>query len=436
MPVVSALPSVAAGRGLVSIRQESVLIYSFDSWHVLLAALGVSLIAAYWLPQVLFRTPPGSSALIMLAGMICYHWLPNMPAPLDPLQSPQLWETSSELVVIVVLFATGLRIDEISGWRRWRATVRLLAIAMPLTIFAVALLGWSLAGMTVAGAVTLGAVLAPTDPVLAGDVQVGPPQAGREHPVRFTLTAEAGLNDGLAFPFVYLGLAIAAHGADPDGWLGRWLVIDVAYRIAVGVIGGLAVGWLLGRASFVKRGWGMLGDNGPGVIALAGALVSYAMVELAEGYGFLAVFFAGVAFRRSNHAHGFHGRLHDFSEAIEQAVTAFLLFALGATLPLLWPYLDWRHALIGFGLIFVIRPVAALISLAGLHAPPAQKIAVSFLGVRGVGSLYYIAYASGHIEFINEGELWALVAFTIFASAVIHGLTARLIVRHVTEEEI
>ena len=401
---------------------------------MLLAALGVGLIVSYWLPQVLFHTPPGSSMLIMLAGMLCYHGLPNMPAPLDPLQSPLLWESTSELVVVVVLFATGLRIDEISGWRRWRTTVRLLAIAMPLTIFSVALLGWGLAGMTIAGAVTLGAVLAPTDPVLAGDVQVGPPQAGHEHPVRFTLTTEAGLNDGLAFPFVYLGLAIASHGSDPGAWLGQWFLVDVLYRIVVGALGGIALGWLLGHASFVKRGRGMLGDTGPGVIALGGALSSYALVELVEGYGFLAAFFAGVAFRRSDHSHGFHGRLHEFSESIEQAVTAFLLFALGSTLPLLWPYLDWQHALIGLGLIFVIRPLAALLSLSGLHAPVSDKLAVSFLGVRGVGSVYYIAYASGNMQFVNEGEIWALVAFTIFVSATVHGLTARLIVRHVTEE--
>ena len=105
--------------------------------------------------------------------------------------------------------------------------MRLLVIAMPLTVAAIALLGWALAGLTVAGAVMLGAVLSPTDPVLAGDVQVGPPLEGREHPVRFTLTAEAGLNDGLAFPFVYLGLIIAAQGTNPWEWLVDWLLRDV-----------------------------------------------------------------------------------------------------------------------------------------------------------------------------------------------------------------
>ena len=113
-----------------------------------------------------------------------------------------------------MLFATGLRIDDLGGWRLWRPTVGLLAVTMPLTIAAVAVLGWALTGMTLAGALLLGAVLAPTDPVLAGDIQVGPPLEGREHPVRFALTTEAGLNDGLAFPFVYLALHVAAGGFD------------------------------------------------------------------------------------------------------------------------------------------------------------------------------------------------------------------------------
>lgn len=401
---------------------------------MLLAALGACLIVAYWLPQAIFNRPPSASALIMVLGMGCYQVLPNMPELFDPLQSPRIWEVASELVVIVVLFATGLSIDRMPGWKHWRSTIRLLAIAMPLTIAAVALLGWGLAGMTVAGAVTLGAVLAPTDPVLAGDVQVGPPTKGGEHPVRFTLTTEAGLNDGLAFPFVYLGLAIAAQGSHPDTWALQWLAIDLVYRIVVGIVAGCAFGWLLGRLTFTMPGYSTLAESGPGVIALAGTFVCYGVVELMEGYGFLAVFFAGLVLRRTKESHAFHERMHIFNNSVEQALTAFLLFALGAAMPALWPHLDWRHSVIGFGLIFAIRPLAALASLIGTDAHPAERFAVSFLGVRGIGSIYYMAYAASHMEFINKGELWALVAFTIFASAVIHGGLAKLIVGHATRE--
>jgi sodium/hydrogen antiporter len=403
--------------------------FGLSPQHVLMAAVGGVIFAAYWLPRLVFPRAASSSALLMIFGLVVYSVVPGMPEALDPTASPRLWEVTSEIVVIVVLFATGLRIDNIGSYRLWQPTVRLLLIAMPLTVAAVAGLAWGLAGMTVAGAVLLGAVLAPTDPVLAGDVQVGPPLEGNEHPLRFTLTAEAGLNDGLAFPFVYLGLLIAAQGADPSGWLIEWLFRDVLYRISVGAVVGAAVGWLLGRTLFSHWGSSAIEKSGPGVIALAAVLLCYGIVELAEGYGFIGAFVAGIVCRRVQEKHPFHRRLHVFSEAIEHALTAILLVLVGSTLPALWPALDWRHSVIGFSLILVIRPLAGWLALLRTDLPPNDRWIVGFFGVRGIGSIYYIAYASGHMEFINENQLWALVAYTVFASAVIHGTTSFLVDR-------
>jgi NhaP-type Na+/H+ or K+/H+ antiporter len=284
--------------------------------------------------------------------------------------------------------------------------------------------------MTVAGAVLLGAVLSPTDPVLAGDVQVGPPLEGREHPVRFTLTAEAGLNDGLAFPFVYLGLIIAAQGTDPSVWLLEWVARDVIYRIAVGALVGALIGWLLGRSLFSSWGRAAIEKSGPGVLALGAVFLCYGLVELVEGYGFIGAFMAGLVCRRVQEKHHFHKRLHAFSEAVEHVLTAFLLLLLGAVLPALWPVLDWSHTLIGFGLILVIRPLLGWISLWRTGLPPADRMIVSFFGVRGIGSIYYVGYATGHMEFVNEDQLWALVAYTIFASALIHGACSFMVERH------
>ena len=182
--------------------------------------MGISLLLSYWLPRLFVKRPPAATALLMLCGMAGSLLFPGVVAGIDPTQNPENWELSAELVVIVVLFATGLRIDNVGGWQLWRPIIGLLAVTMPLTI---AFLGWSIAGMTIGGAILLGAVLAPTDPVLAGDLQIDPPLEGREHPVRFSLTTEAGLNDGLAFPFVYLALHVAFQGADPTLWLAEWL---------------------------------------------------------------------------------------------------------------------------------------------------------------------------------------------------------------------
>jgi NhaP-type Na+/H+ or K+/H+ antiporter len=404
-------------------------LFGSEPYHVVLAATGLALLVAYTLPRLVSARPHSSSWLLMALGLAAFALVPGMPQALDPVSAPLFWELSSELVVIVVLFSTGLRIDELGGLRQWSPTIRLLAITMPLTIAAVALLGWSLAGMTVAGAVLVGAALAPTDPVLAGDVQIGPPLEGGEHPVRFALTAEAGLNDGLAFPFVHLGLLIAALGADPSLWLGEWLVRDVLYRIALGAVGGAAIGWALGRLLF-KTAVG-LAESASGILALAGVLLTYGAVELLEGYGFIAAFVAGVACRRVEKDHAFHRRLHAFSETLEEALTAILLILLGGALPVLWPALDWRIALIGLALILVIRPIAGWLALWRTPLDGRERAVTAFYGVRGVGSVYYLSYASGQIEFVDASRIWALVAFTVLASTLIHGATARLVVDRV-----
>ncbi|WP_175392906.1 cation:proton antiporter domain-containing protein, partial [Leisingera sp. JC1] len=206
--------------------------------------------------------------------------------------------------------------------------------------------------------ILLGAVLAPTDPVLAGDVQVGPPMEGGEHPVRFTLTTEAALNDGLAFPFVYLGLIVALQGLDPQGWLLQWAAIDVVYRIAAGAAMGICGGWVLAQVLFNFPGHSALANTGSGVVALAGVLLCYGSTELVEGYGFIAVAAMGLTLRRIESEHRFHRRLHDFCETIEHALTALLLVALGNALPLILQDLSLPLALIALLLIAVIRPAA------------------------------------------------------------------------------
>lgn len=174
--------------------------FGFDSYHVLLVAIGGAIIAAYWLPRWFSGREPAASALLVGLGTALFVWLPGMPQAISPLDYPRAWELMAELCVIIGLFGAGLRIDRIATREQWRPTAMLLGVAMPLTILALAVFGWAAAGMTLAGSLLLGAVLAPTDPVLAGDVQVGPPLEGGEHPVRYALTTEAGLNDGLAFP--------------------------------------------------------------------------------------------------------------------------------------------------------------------------------------------------------------------------------------------
>lgn len=407
--------------------------FEFSSYHIVLAVVGGAILFSHWFPRLISGREPAASALLIGTGYLSFAFVPGVPSPFDPVESPKIWEMVSEICVVIGLFGVGIRIDKLRVWKTWAPTVRLLVIAMPASIAAVALAGMA-AGMTVAGALLLGAILAPTDPVLASDVQVGPPLEGGEHPVRFALTTEAGLNDGLAFPFLYLALALAASGGWTAGLLGEWLAFDVVYRIAVGVGCGVALGWLLAKLLFDWPEKNALSQTESGLVAFAGVLIIFGVTELLEGYGFIAVFIAGITLRRSETNHDYHAKLHDFVEALERALTALILFAIGAAIPALLPHLTWTVAAIGFALIFIIRPAVAWLSLSGSSLKQRERLVVAFYGIRGIGSIYYLAYAASHVDLPNAEQLWATVAFTIVLSTVVHGFTAGVAVDRAIED--
>ena len=166
---------------------------------------------------------------------------------------------------------------------------------------------------------------------------------------------------------------------------------------------------------------------------MAGVFLAYGLTELLEGYGFIAVFIAGVTLRRTESEHEYHGRLHDFSENIEHALTAVLLIALGASLPALLSGLTLSSVIIAVALIVLIRPLIGWVSLKGSQLRGRQRMVVAFYGVRGVGSIYYLSYAGSHMDLQNEAELWAITALAILLSTVLHGFSAAFAVDKVTE---
>ncbi|WP_349540544.1 cation:proton antiporter [Sagittula sp. NFXS13] len=407
----------------VMIFDELSAFFAIETYHLQLAFVGMVIILSYWLPRLVSRKEPVAAPLILVFSGGTAFLLPEVSPLPDPVSSPKIWEHLSEMAVIVALFGAGMRIDEIGSWRRWRPATRLLIIAMPLTIIAVAILGAGLVGLSLASSVLLGAILAPTDPVLASDVQVGPPHKGGERPVRFALTTEAGLNDGLAFPFVYLALFVAAEGMTPTSWALEWVGIDVFYKILVGGVVGWAGGRMLGLVLFKIPRNATLAETGSGVIALAGVFLCYGSSELVEGYGFIAVAVMGFNLRRIEKEHDFHRRLHDFSEAIEHGLTALLLVAFGSVLPVLLTNLNWTHLAIALGLILVIRPLAGWISLSGTGLRRGERMIVAVYGIRGIGSIYYLAYAASQGEIEQQAELWSIVAIVVLLSTMLHGFT-------------
>jgi sodium/hydrogen antiporter len=401
--------------------------FEFSSYHVVLVVAGLAILFSHWIPRLFSGREPAASALLIGSGYLSFAFVPGVPSAFDPVASPGLWEKVSEICVVIGLFGVGIRIDRLRNWKNWKPTARLLVIAMPLTILAIMAAGW-MAGMTIATGLLLGAMLAPTDPVLAADVQVGPPLEGGEHPLRFTLTTEAGLNDGLAFPFLYLALALLATEAWTVHLWSDWLVRDVGYRILVGGVSGLVLGWAVAKFLFDWPVRNALSNTASGLVALAGVLIVYGGTELAEGYGFIAVFVAGLTLRRSETGHQYHAKLHDFIEALERSLTAILLFGLGAAVPALLPFLGWREASIGLALIFIIRPAAAWISLSRTDLQIRERVVAAFYGIRGIGSIYYLSFAATHAALANAAQLWAIIAFTIIISTIVHGFTAGLAV--------
>ncbi|SEL38637.1 sodium/proton antiporter, CPA1 family [Roseovarius nanhaiticus] len=402
---------------------EDATFFEFSPYHLTLAVVGCIVILSRWFPRLISSREPAAAPLMILLGAGAVLMIPGLPAPPDPRTAPLLWEVMAEITVIVALFAAGMRVDSLGPPGKWAPTLRLLLIAMPLTIAAVAFLSVVLGGLTAGAAVLLAAVLAPTDPVLAADVQIAPPQEGQEHPVRFALTTEAALNDGLAFPFVYLGLILIAQGLAPAEWGLQWLLEDVIYRISIGAAMGWAGGWLLGQILFNLPRETRLADTGSGVIAIAGVFLCYGSTELVEGYGFIAVAAMGLSLRRIESEHHYHRHLHDFSESIEHALTALLLIALGGLLPALAAGLTWNHVAIAVLLIVVLRPLAGWISLTASALARSDRAVVAVYGVRGIGSIYYLAYATGYAELDNLSDLWIITALTIFLSTILHGFT-------------
>ena len=395
-----------------------------EPYDVTLAVAGLAALGVALLPRLLHDLPLSFPVIYVLAGVALFT-LPTGLVPPHPLDYRSLTERLAEAAVIVALMGAGLQLDRRIGLRSWSYTWRLLGITMPLTIAATAALAW-LIGVPVPAAILLGAALAPTDPVLASDVQTGGPGTGEEDEVRFTLTAEAGLNDGLAFPFTNMALLMGLAGIAPANWIGEWLLVEVLYKIAGGIAVGWIFGWLIARLVFGRGARTRLAETSEGLVALAATFLAYGVAELLHTYGFIAVFVAALALRDYEREHEYHGVLHDFSDQAERLLSAVLLILLGGAvvggilLPLTLP-----AALVGLAIVFLVRPLAGLAGLTGARLPLRERFTISFFGIRGIGSIYYLAHALSERAFLDEELLWAIVAFVILLSIGVHGATAK-----------
>jgi NhaP-type Na+/H+ or K+/H+ antiporter len=256
-----------------------------DSYFISIVIVGLAGLSVAWIPTLLKKINISYAIFYLFLGFIIYKLPFQLPWP-DPKWNNDLTVRLTELIVIIALMGTGLKIDQPFSFKKWRVPFRLVTITMLLSIGIMAFIGWYWLGFDPASAVLLGAVLAPTDPVLASDVQVGPPLEGKNDEVRFSLTAEAGLNDGMAFPFTWLAVAIAISLNTGEPWLVEWLWKDLLYRILAGV----ACGYILGKGIaylIFKSGKKSNASPRDGFIAISTTFLSYGITELVSGYGFI-----------------------------------------------------------------------------------------------------------------------------------------------------
>ena len=397
-----------------------------DTFGIGLLFVGIAVFAAVGAMSHEHERAFSASLIYLGLGALAAVAIQGLSIPwLDLTGDAVVVEHIAEVALIFALFSSGLKLDRRLRWSEWSSVTRLLALAMPLTMAGIALFASTVMGLSIGAALLLGAILAPTDPVLAGDIGVGPPGDEDEHEPNFALTAEAGANDGLAAPLVLIGVFAAQKGG--TGWLGEWVVADLLYAVIVGVVLGAAVGAV--AAWSVKRlhDRELLGPAFDGYHAVATALVIYGVAEAAGGYGFLAVFAGGLAFRRYERDHQLNGRVHHGAEHAEKFLELAAILLLGSLLTtagLKAP--GWEGWALAVVLLLVIRPVATLLSLLGGNVEGrGGKAFVAWFGVRGVGTLYYAATVVT-AGVLSGGEervvVWTGMA-CIVLSIVVHGVT-------------
>lgn len=385
--------------------------------------LGGMILLIAWVPIIIKKLPLSLPIICVAIGAAMFSFAPFSYWAPHPDNSPVLVERAAELIVIVSLMGGGLKIERAMGWKSWNVTWRLLGIAMPLTIALVMLLGHHLLGLGLATSLLLAGSLAPTDPVLAGDVQIEHDEDEEQAEAKFALTSEAGLNDALAFPFIHLAIAISAAGGLSGAVVVDWFLDDVLWKLGIGLAVGLILGWLVGAVIYRLPSGTRLSRTGDGFIALGATLLVYTATEFMHGYGFLAVFVAGLMIRRSARGHDFNKRMHDFADELERLLMMLLLLLFGGMLTAgLLRNIGWEEMVFAAVMLLVVRPLAGWISLIGVRRPKLELAIVSFFGIRGLGSVYYLSYGFNHGTFETEYSLWGTLGLIISASILMHGV--------------
>lgn len=410
-------------------------------WFLLVGGL---LLVRGFTATLLKRLPVTAAIAYLAAGLLVGPSVLNV-FHFNPLKQSALLEVLTEVAVLISLFAAGVKLPVPFSFTRWRTPILLATVSMSITVALIAAFAWYVLDMPLGAGILLGAILAPTDPVLATDVQVRHP--GDRDLLRFTLTSEAGMNDGSAFPFVMLGLGLLSLHNLGDGGV-RWVLVDVLWAtgagVVIGVVGGVAMAWLGWKLRREPHKHELMDDFlGLGLIG-----VVYGLTVMANAWGFLAVFFAAVALRQTElklsqatnpslASESLPDALPEpvpvptvsqgslvFKEHLERLSELTLILLVGGSLFLTsW---SWETVGLALFLFLVARPISVLLALLGTHTPWRIRGMTAWFGVRGIGSLYYLMFAIQHG--LPEALALHLIEVTLIVvtlSIVLHGISVK-----------
>lgn len=396
----------------------------FAIWSLIIGALLITMaLAGTWLR----RLPLSTAMLYLAAGFGIGPAGLALMAP-DPLVYSAILERASEVAVLISLFAVGLKLGLPFSDKGWRLPARLAIVSMTITVAMIAAIGMAGLGLSLGASILLGAILAPTDPVLASDVQLV--EASDRDRLRFSLTGEGALNDGAAFPFVMLGLGLLGlHDLGTGGW--RWLAVDVLWATVGGLLIGGALGTLVGRLVLYLRSRHKASVGLDEFLALGLIALTYGVAVLSHTYGFLAVLAAGIALQRVTERPGEVSRtasanlmqeVQGFNEQLERIAEVAIVLTIGGMLA--YTYLHPSAVWFVLVLLLVVRPVSVWIGLLGAPVSRDQRVLISWFGIRGIGSIYYLMFAINHgLPRVLAEELIALTLAMVAASIVVHGIS-------------
>jgi len=371
---------------------------------------------------------------LLFLGMAIYY----MNVPVDwpkPFWEHKWVKVITEFIVIISLMGAGLKIGLQYSFKQWMRPLRLVGITMPFYILIIFFLAYYIGCFSGPSSLLLAAVLSPTDPVLASDFQLGNPekQAGKNAGMRYLLTAEAGLNDGMAFPFVYLAILWQDASNFGEVNMTEWIGFYGIYKVFIGALIGAGIGWLYSY-SLKKLHTNNHDKILSGFVAAGLAIASFSIAELCQSYGFLSVFFTGLLAQYHHHK---EDEEHDkselllFSEETEKLlITLWCLIFGGFLLTGFLSSLTAAHVLIAILAILIVRPISGLLGLVGTTYKIKKKLAISFYGVKGIGSFFYLTYALNKANFESEVQLYGLVSAVVLVSIVVHGLTGPRVVEY------